>query len=72
VGLLWSVSCCWTEGVTVILHDLGQLPDQRFLLYFCQLKVRHHPKIGLPTSGVKSSAEYPMNPFYVAAITCWL
>ena len=37
----------WTEGVTVILRDLGQLPDQRFGLLVGQFEV-HPPDIGNP------------------------
>jgi hypothetical protein len=35
----------WTEGVTIVLDYLGQLPDQRFGLLVGQLKV-HAPDMG--------------------------
>ena len=34
-----------TEGVTIAVDELGQLPDQRFRLFVCQFKV-HAPDIG--------------------------
>jgi hypothetical protein len=36
-----------TQGVTIAVDELGQLPEQRFSLFVCQLKV-HAPDIGNP------------------------
>jgi hypothetical protein len=35
-----------TEGVAIVLDDLGQLPDQRFGLFVCQVNSSHGPDIG--------------------------
>ena len=47
------------RGVTIVLHDLGQLPDQRFGLFVCQFKV-HDLDMGSEFRAAKAEAGLPI------------